>query len=47
VNWTHTKYPDRAFNIHIFNCNPTSGGGGASPGVDQYLWFDRVYIRGM
>ena len=46
VNWTHSKYPDRACNMHIFNWNPTYGGGGASPGVDQYLWFDRVYISG-
>jgi hypothetical protein len=32
--------------MNVFNWNPTYGGGGASPGVDQYLWFDRVYISG-
>ena len=46
VNWTPSKYPSRACNIHMFNWNPTYGGGGASPGVNQSLWFDRVYISG-
>ena len=46
VNWTHTKYPTRPCDMNIFNWNPTYGGGGASPGVNQYLWFDRVYISG-
>jgi hypothetical protein len=46
VNWTETKYPTRPCTIDIFNWNPTYGGGGASPGVDQYQWFDRVYISG-
>jgi hypothetical protein len=46
VNWTEIKYPTRPCTVDIFNWNPTYGGGGASPGVDQYLWFDRVYISG-
>jgi hypothetical protein len=46
VNWTQTKHPTRACNMNMFNWNPTYGGGGASPGVNQYLWFDRVYVSG-
>lgn len=46
VDWTHSKKSSRACDMNIFNWNPTYGGGGASPGVDQYLWFDRVYISG-
>jgi hypothetical protein len=46
VVFTQTKYPTRPCNMHVFNWNPTYGGGGASPGVNQYLWFDRVYISG-
>ena len=46
VNWTQTKYPNRGCDMNIFNWNPTYGGGGASPGVNQSIWFDRVYISG-
>jgi hypothetical protein len=46
VNWTEIKHPTRPCDMNIFTWNPTYGGGGASPGVDQYLWFDRVYISG-
>jgi hypothetical protein len=46
ISWIQTKHPTRACNMNMFNWNPTYGGGGASPGVDQYLWFDRVYISG-
>lgn len=30
----------------IFHWSPTYGGGGASPGVEQYLDFDHVYVSG-
>lgn len=46
VNWTQTKYLDRPCDFTIFHWSPTYGGGGASPGVDQYLWFDHVYVSG-
>lgn len=46
VNWTRSKAPTELCGYSIFNWNPTYGGGGASPGVDQYLWFDRVYMSG-
>jgi hypothetical protein len=46
VNWTRSKAPTAPCNFSIFNWNPTYGGGGASPGADQYLWFDRVYMSG-
>jgi hypothetical protein len=46
VNWTQTKHPTRACDFPIFHWSPTYGGGGASPGADQYLWFDRVYVSG-
>lgn len=46
VNWTQTKYPTRPCDFPIFHWSPTYGGGGASPGADQYLWFDRVYVSG-
>jgi PKD repeat protein len=46
VNWTQGKHPDRLCDFPIFNWNPTYGGGGASPGVDQYLRFDHVYVSG-
>jgi hypothetical protein len=46
VNWTQTKHQTRPCNFPIFHWSPTYGGGGASPGADQYLWFDRVYVSG-
>jgi len=46
INWIQTKHLTRPCNMNMFNWNPTYGGGGASPGVNQYLWFDRVYISG-
>jgi hypothetical protein len=46
ISWFQGKHPDRPCEMNVFNWNPTYGGGGASPGVDQYLWFDRVYISG-
>lgn len=46
INWTVSKYPTRPCSLGQFNWNPTYGGGGASPGVNQYLWFDRVYVSG-
>lgn len=46
VDFTTVKHSTRTCDIPIFNWNPTYGGGGASPGVNQYLWFDRVYISG-
>ena len=46
VNWMRAKAPTQHCGFSIFNWNPTYGGGGASPGVDQYLWFDRVYMSG-
>jgi hypothetical protein len=46
ISWFQVKHPTRPCNMNMFNWNPTYGGGGASPGVNQYLWFDRVYISG-
>jgi hypothetical protein len=46
ISWFQGKHPDRPCQMNVFNWNPTYGGGGASPGVDQYLWFDHVYISG-
>lgn len=46
VNWTQSKHPTVACDFPIFHWSPTYGGGGASPGADQYLWFDRVYVSG-
>ena len=46
INWTQTKHPTRPCNMNMMNWNPTYGGGGASPGVEQWLRFDRVYISG-